>query len=121
MVISQPPIGEATDAISGGSQAPVDPPVDLPVDPPARRGSVSPAWDRALCLAVLGGFVAMVVATWWSHAPPDLMSTYIAGQLYRTGEIDALYLSQGAGFVSDHPPWQAVLEAQGLAGPVVYP
>ncbi|MEM8740373.1 MAG: glycosyltransferase family 87 protein [Pseudomonadota bacterium] len=121
MVISQPPIGEATDAISGGSQAPVDPPVDLPVDPPARRGPVSPAWDRALCLAVLCGFVAWVVAAWWSHAPPDLMSTYIAGQLYRTGEIDALYLGEGASFVTEHPPWQAVLEAQGLVGQVTYP
>ncbi|MEL6235151.1 MAG: glycosyltransferase family 87 protein, partial [Pseudomonadota bacterium] len=108
-------------AADTGANAGANERADARADARAYRGPVPAVWDSRLCQLVLGGFVALVVATWWSHAPPDLMSTYIAGQLFRAGEIDALYLGEGASFVTEHPPWQAVLEAQGLAGQVTYP
>lgn len=87
--------------------------------------SASPRADRRACMLIVVLWVFGILAAWWAHAPPDLMSTYIAGQLYRDGALDALYLTKADFANRTHAEWQTMLAARGLERfgtyPYVYP
>lgn len=98
-----------------------------PVRAQARASARSPAprapgrgdaWATALLLAA---WCCGVVLAYWDHMPPDLMSTYVAGQLWRAGEPGAIYLGSSGTFPVTPPEWTATLAAQGLSDMPIYP
>ena len=82
--------------------------------------------DKALGIFILGGFLGLMLHSYWGNWPVDLSALYFAAYFFDAGAYELVYAPDGQAFWDQaYPEWRALARSQGyqatLLPAYVYP